>query len=153
MFWATITGMIPTNVFQSLNEANILQLRFLLILCTHFLSKRKKTWSYHQWRKRDCWCYGLMITKSDDHRTTWRIWPNAWSSWYIRFGAINGCIQTVCCLHRCDPNLRLCCLPTNDSNLHQDFSQEVSSCNEEASSGCSFNSIFNGYTACKLWTL
>nr|WP_315973337.1 dicarboxylate/amino acid:cation symporter [Vibrio chagasii] len=32
-FWATITGMIPTNVFQSLNEANILQ---ILVFCLFF---------------------------------------------------------------------------------------------------------------------
>lgn len=29
-FWATVTGMIPTNVFQSLNDANILQ---ILVFC------------------------------------------------------------------------------------------------------------------------
>lgn len=29
-FWATVIGMIPTNVFQSLNEANILQ---ILVFC------------------------------------------------------------------------------------------------------------------------
>jgi len=42
-FWATITGMIPTNVFQSLNEANILQ---ILVFCLFFgigLSKLEKT--------------------------------------------------------------------------------------------------------------
>lgn len=41
-FWATITGMIPTNVFQSLNEANILQ---ILVFCLFFgiaLSKQAK---------------------------------------------------------------------------------------------------------------
>ncbi len=32
-FWATITGMIPTNVFQSLNEANIMQ---ILVFCLFF---------------------------------------------------------------------------------------------------------------------
>lgn len=32
-FWATILGMIPTNVFQSLNEANILQ---ILVFCLFF---------------------------------------------------------------------------------------------------------------------
>ncbi|MCJ2375325.1 dicarboxylate/amino acid:cation symporter [Vibrio sp. ZSDZ34] len=42
-FWATITGMIPTNVFQSLNEANILQ---ILVFCLFFgigLSKLEST--------------------------------------------------------------------------------------------------------------
>ncbi|MGL6258858.1 dicarboxylate/amino acid:cation symporter [Vibrio sp. WXL103] len=41
-FWATITGMIPENVFQSLNEANILQ---ILVFCLFFgiaLSKQPK---------------------------------------------------------------------------------------------------------------
>ncbi|MDA0147360.1 dicarboxylate/amino acid:cation symporter [Vibrio sp. LaRot3] len=41
-FWATITGMIPTNVFQSLNEANILQ---ILVFCLFFgiaISKQDK---------------------------------------------------------------------------------------------------------------
>ena len=41
-FWATITGMIPTNVFQSLNEANILQ---ILVFCLFFgiaLSKQAR---------------------------------------------------------------------------------------------------------------
>ncbi|WP_422641388.1 dicarboxylate/amino acid:cation symporter [Vibrio splendidus] len=41
-FWATITGMIPTNVFQSLNEANILQ---ILVFCLFFgiaISKQAK---------------------------------------------------------------------------------------------------------------
>ncbi|CAM4339109.1 dicarboxylate/amino acid:cation symporter [Vibrio agarivorans] len=41
-FWATITGMIPENVFQSLNEANILQ---ILVFCLFFgiaLSKQSK---------------------------------------------------------------------------------------------------------------
>ncbi len=41
-FWATITGMIPTNVFQSLNEANILQ---ILVFCLFFgiaISKQSK---------------------------------------------------------------------------------------------------------------
>ncbi|EGU31773.1 dicarboxylate/amino acid:cation symporter [Vibrio scophthalmi] len=41
-FWATITGMIPTNVFQSLNEANILQ---ILVFCLFFgiaLSKQSE---------------------------------------------------------------------------------------------------------------
>ena len=41
-FWATVTGMIPTNVFQSLNEANILQ---ILVFCLFFgiaLSKQAK---------------------------------------------------------------------------------------------------------------
>ncbi|MDR9826795.1 dicarboxylate/amino acid:cation symporter [Vibrio sp. FNV 38] len=41
-FWATITGMIPENVFQSLNEANILQ---ILVFCLFFgiaLSKQAK---------------------------------------------------------------------------------------------------------------
>ncbi|CAM4288310.1 dicarboxylate/amino acid:cation symporter [Vibrio neonatus] len=32
-FWDTITGMIPTNIFQSLNEANILQ---ILVFCLFF---------------------------------------------------------------------------------------------------------------------
>ncbi len=32
-FWATITGMIPDNIFQSLNEANILQ---ILVFCLFF---------------------------------------------------------------------------------------------------------------------
>ncbi|MCM0147276.1 dicarboxylate/amino acid:cation symporter [Photobacterium galatheae] len=32
-FWATILGMIPTNIFQSLNEANILQ---ILVFCLFF---------------------------------------------------------------------------------------------------------------------
>jgi Na+/H+-dicarboxylate symporter len=32
-FWATITGMIPTNVFQSLTQANILQ---ILVFCLFF---------------------------------------------------------------------------------------------------------------------
>ncbi len=32
-FWATVTGMIPTNVFQSLNNANILQ---ILVFCLFF---------------------------------------------------------------------------------------------------------------------
>jgi Na+/H+-dicarboxylate symporter len=32
-FWATIIGMIPTNVFQSLNDANILQ---ILVFCLFF---------------------------------------------------------------------------------------------------------------------
>ncbi|KJY75901.1 dicarboxylate/amino acid:cation symporter [Vibrio nigripulchritudo] len=32
-FWATVIGMIPTNVFQSLNEANILQ---ILVFCLFF---------------------------------------------------------------------------------------------------------------------
>lgn len=32
-FWETITGMIPTNVFQSLNNANILQ---ILVFCLFF---------------------------------------------------------------------------------------------------------------------
>ncbi|WP_428774255.1 dicarboxylate/amino acid:cation symporter [Vibrio sp.] len=32
-FWATVIGMIPTNVFQSLNEANILQ---ILVFCMFF---------------------------------------------------------------------------------------------------------------------
>ncbi|WP_234495634.1 dicarboxylate/amino acid:cation symporter [Vibrio maritimus] len=42
-FWATVTGMIPTNVFQSLNEANILQ---ILVFCLFFgigLSKLEST--------------------------------------------------------------------------------------------------------------
>ncbi len=42
-FWATITGMIPTNVFQSLNDANILQ---ILVFCLFFgiaLSKQEKS--------------------------------------------------------------------------------------------------------------
>ncbi len=45
-FWATIIGMIPTNVFQSLNEANILQ---ILVFCLFFgiavskLEKEKRT--------------------------------------------------------------------------------------------------------------
>ncbi|GAK19763.1 LOW QUALITY PROTEIN: proton/glutamate symport protein [Vibrio sp. JCM 19052] len=42
-FWATITGMIPTNVFQSLNEANILQ---ILVFCMFFgiaISKQEKS--------------------------------------------------------------------------------------------------------------
>ncbi|PWI34055.1 dicarboxylate/amino acid:cation symporter [Vibrio albus] len=45
-FWATITGMIPTNVFQSLNEANILQ---ILVFCLFFgiavskLEKERRT--------------------------------------------------------------------------------------------------------------
>ncbi|GMQ46904.1 dicarboxylate/amino acid:cation symporter [Vibrio sp. 10N] len=42
-FWATVTGMIPTNVFQSLNEANILQ---ILVFCLFFgigLSKLEAT--------------------------------------------------------------------------------------------------------------
>ncbi|MGR5092991.1 dicarboxylate/amino acid:cation symporter [Vibrio maritimus] len=42
-FWATLTGMIPTNVFQSLNEANILQ---ILVFCLFFgigLSKLEST--------------------------------------------------------------------------------------------------------------
>lgn len=41
-FWATVLGMIPTNVFQSLNEANILQ---ILVFCLFFgiaLSKLEK---------------------------------------------------------------------------------------------------------------
>ena len=41
-FWATIEGMIPTNVFQSLTEANILQ---ILVFCLFFgiaLSKLEK---------------------------------------------------------------------------------------------------------------
>lgn len=41
-FWATVTGMIPTNVFQSLNEANILQ---ILVFCLFFgiaLSRQDK---------------------------------------------------------------------------------------------------------------
>ncbi|KII80816.1 dicarboxylate/amino acid:cation symporter [Vibrio renipiscarius] len=41
-FWATVTGMIPTNVFQSLNEANILQ---ILVFCLFFgiaLSKQSE---------------------------------------------------------------------------------------------------------------
>lgn len=41
-FWATVTGMIPTNVFQSLNDANILQ---ILVFCLFFgiaLSKQAK---------------------------------------------------------------------------------------------------------------
>lgn len=41
-FWATITGMIPTNVFQSLNNANILQ---ILVFCLFFgvaISKQSK---------------------------------------------------------------------------------------------------------------
>lgn len=41
-FWATVTGMIPTNVFQSLNEANILQ---ILVFCMFFgiaISKQAK---------------------------------------------------------------------------------------------------------------
>ncbi|WP_375754103.1 dicarboxylate/amino acid:cation symporter [Vibrio sp. HN007] len=41
-FWQTITGMIPTNVFQSLTEANILQ---ILVFCLFFgiaLSKQEK---------------------------------------------------------------------------------------------------------------
>ncbi|WP_052029629.1 MULTISPECIES: dicarboxylate/amino acid:cation symporter [Vibrio] len=32
-FWDTVTGMIPTNIFQSLNEANILQ---ILVFCLFF---------------------------------------------------------------------------------------------------------------------
>lgn len=32
-FWATVVGMIPTNVFQSLNDANILQ---ILVFCLFF---------------------------------------------------------------------------------------------------------------------
>ena len=32
-FWATVIGMIPTNVFQSLNDANILQ---ILVFCLFF---------------------------------------------------------------------------------------------------------------------
>ncbi len=42
-FWATITGMIPTNVFQSLNDANILQ---ILVFCLFFgiaISKQEKS--------------------------------------------------------------------------------------------------------------
>jgi Na+/H+-dicarboxylate symporter len=45
-FWATVTGMIPTNVFQSLNEANILQ---ILVFCLFFgiavskLEKERRT--------------------------------------------------------------------------------------------------------------
>lgn len=45
-FWATIVGMIPTNVFQSLNEANILQ---ILVFCLFFgiavskLEKERRT--------------------------------------------------------------------------------------------------------------
>ncbi|WP_411861560.1 dicarboxylate/amino acid:cation symporter [Vibrio sp. MACH09] len=41
-FWATVVGMIPTNVFQSLNEANILQ---ILVFCLFFgiaISKLEK---------------------------------------------------------------------------------------------------------------
>ncbi|MGF1726553.1 dicarboxylate/amino acid:cation symporter [Photobacterium nomapromontoriensis] len=41
-FWTTILGMIPTNVFQSLNDANILQ---ILVFCLFFgiaLSKQEK---------------------------------------------------------------------------------------------------------------
>ncbi|MBM7034949.1 dicarboxylate/amino acid:cation symporter [Vibrio ulleungensis] len=41
-FWATVIGMIPTNIFQSLNEANILQ---ILVFCLFFgiaLSKQAK---------------------------------------------------------------------------------------------------------------
>ncbi|ORT48560.1 amino acid:proton symporter [Vibrio sp. qd031] len=41
-FWATVIGMIPTNIFQSLNEANILQ---ILVFCLFFgiaLSKQTK---------------------------------------------------------------------------------------------------------------
>ncbi|GAD79403.1 dicarboxylate/amino acid:cation symporter [Vibrio ezurae] len=32
-FWDTVTGMIPTNIFQSLNDANILQ---ILVFCLFF---------------------------------------------------------------------------------------------------------------------
>ncbi len=41
-FWATVIGMIPTNVFQSLNDANILQ---ILVFCLFFgiaVSKQAK---------------------------------------------------------------------------------------------------------------
>jgi Na+/H+-dicarboxylate symporter len=41
-FWATVTGMIPTNVFASLTNANILQ---ILVFCLFFglaLSKQPK---------------------------------------------------------------------------------------------------------------
>ncbi len=45
-FWATVVGMIPTNIFQSLNEANILQ---ILVFCLFFgiavskLEKERRT--------------------------------------------------------------------------------------------------------------
>ncbi len=41
-FWATITGMIPTNVFQSLNEANILQILVFCLFLGIAISKQEK---------------------------------------------------------------------------------------------------------------
>ncbi|ENK1255947.1 dicarboxylate/amino acid:cation symporter [Vibrio vulnificus] len=41
-FWATITGMIPTNVFQSLNEANILQILVFCLFLGIAISKQAK---------------------------------------------------------------------------------------------------------------
>lgn len=41
-FWATIIGMIPTNVFQSLNEANILQILVFCLFLGIAISKQAK---------------------------------------------------------------------------------------------------------------
>ncbi|WGY46687.1 dicarboxylate/amino acid:cation symporter [Vibrio sp. ABG19] len=41
-FWATIIGMIPTNVFQSLNDANILQILVFCLFLGVAISKQPK---------------------------------------------------------------------------------------------------------------
>lgn len=41
-FWSTLTGMIPTNVFQSLNEANILQILVFCLFLGIAISKQPK---------------------------------------------------------------------------------------------------------------
>ena len=66
-FWATITGMIPTNVFQSLNEANILQ---ILVFCMFFgiaISKQAK-------ERRDSSKIGLSNINNVNLYLTWAMW-------------------------------------------------------------------------------
>ncbi len=41
-FWATVIGMIPTNVFQSLNDANILQILVFCLFLGIAISKQSK---------------------------------------------------------------------------------------------------------------
>ena len=55
-FWATITGMIPTNVFQSLNDANILQILVSLPVLWYCCIKTGKRASNSADSRCECYC-------------------------------------------------------------------------------------------------
>ena len=143
---ATLLGMIPTNVFNSLNEANILQILVFCMFLGIALAKqpRERAKPLVDGLNTLVDAFVWMINKVMIIAPLGVFGLMAGSHRYLWLRCADPGTQAVRGLCGCHPYLRLCGLPAAGDDVLQHAGNEVPLCHEEAADRGLLHRLFHG---------